>query len=43
MTASQRLAGLTVFLQSHNEEGNVRAAGFRELPKVAEHTGGGHG
>jgi len=39
MTASKRLAGLTVFLPSHNEEGNVErvVAGFlAELPKVAE-------
>jgi glycosyltransferase involved in cell wall biosynthesis len=39
MTASARLAGLTVFLPSHNEEGNVErvVAGFLdELPRVAE-------
>jgi glycosyltransferase involved in cell wall biosynthesis len=39
MTASKRLTGLTVFLPSHNEEGNVErvVAGFlAELPKVAE-------
>lgn len=39
MTASRRLAGLTVFLPSHNEEGNVErvVAGFlAELPKVAD-------
>jgi glycosyltransferase involved in cell wall biosynthesis len=39
MTAPKRLPGLTVFLPSHNEEGNVArvVAGFlAELPKVAE-------
>ncbi len=39
MTDSKRLAGLTVFLPSHNEEGNVeRVVGdfLAELPKVAE-------
>ena len=39
MTAPKRLTGLTVFLPSHNEEGNVArvVAGFlAELPKVAE-------
>lgn len=39
MTALKRLAGLTVFLPSHNEEANVErvVAGFlAELPRVAE-------
>ena len=38
VTAPARLAGLTVFLPSHNEEGNVeRVVGsfLAELPKVA--------
>jgi len=40
MKAPARLPGLTVFLPSHNEEGNVErvVAGFlAELPRVAEH------
>jgi glycosyltransferase involved in cell wall biosynthesis len=40
MTAPARLPGLTVFLPSHNEEGNVERVviGFlSELPRVAEH------
>jgi glycosyltransferase involved in cell wall biosynthesis len=40
MTAPARLPGLTVFLPSHNEEGNVErvVTGFlTELPRVAEH------
>ncbi len=39
MTGPARLAGITVFLPSHNEEGNVErvVAGFlAELPRVAE-------
>jgi glycosyltransferase involved in cell wall biosynthesis len=39
MTALKRLPGLTVFLPSHNEEGNIERVvkGFlAELPKVAE-------
>jgi glycosyltransferase involved in cell wall biosynthesis len=39
MNAPKRLEGLTVFLPSHNEEGNVErvVGGFlRELPKVAD-------
>ena len=40
MKAPARLPGLTVFLPSHNEEGNVErvvAAFLAELPRVAEH------
>lgn len=40
MTSAVRLPGLTVFLPSHNEEGNVErvVTGFlAELPRVAEH------
>ncbi len=40
MASLARLPGLTVFLPSHNEEGNVErvVAGFlAELPRVAEH------
>jgi len=39
MTPLKRLPGLTVFLPSHNEEGNVErvvASFLAELPKVAE-------